>query len=272
MDQIDVSVIVTTRNEEEIVGNCLRSIKDQTYPPEGIEIIVVDNDSTDGTTSISRSNTDKVYNHGHNRAEQLNYGARKARGQYIIFPDADMILSEKLIAECVKKCRREECVALYVPERIIGKGFWIKVRDFERSFYNATVIDCVRFVSRDAFLEIGGFDGSLEFGPDDWDFDRRIKETGKTGIIDALLYHNEGEFDLRKYLEKKGNYVGSFDGYVGKWGKGDRIVKKQLGFWCRYLGVFVEDGKWKRLLRHPVLTLGMYFLRVRVGIKFLRSG
>lgn len=45
------------------------------------------------------------------------------------------------------------------------------MRDFERSFYNTACIDAVRFVRKDKFLEIGGFDESLT-GPEDWDFDR----------------------------------------------------------------------------------------------------
>jgi hypothetical protein len=36
-------------------------------------------------------------------------------------------------------------------ERIIGRGFWIKVRDFERSFYDRTVIDAARFLRREIF-------------------------------------------------------------------------------------------------------------------------
>jgi glycosyltransferase involved in cell wall biosynthesis len=44
-----VSVIITTKNEERHIANCLESIKTQTYPCEKIEIIVVDNNSTDRT-------------------------------------------------------------------------------------------------------------------------------------------------------------------------------------------------------------------------------
>ena len=35
------------------------------------------------------------------------------------------------------------------------------------------------------------------------------------------------------------------------------------------IGVFVEQGKWKRLLRHPILTWGMYWLRFLVGLKYI---
>lgn len=83
-----------------------------------------------------------------------------------------MILSEKVFEGCVNKCEKEDYIALYIPERIIGQGFRIKIRDFERSLYDATVVDCVRFVRKDAIERIGGFDETLT-GPEDWDCDRR---------------------------------------------------------------------------------------------------
>lgn len=264
-----ISVIVTAKNEEKGTENCLKSIKNQTYPQEKIEIIVVDNNSADKTVEIARRYTDKVYNSGPERSAQRNFGVEEAKGKYILYLDADMILSEKVVEECVNKSKNEDCMALYIPERIIGEGFWAKVRNFERSFYNATVIDCVRFIRKDKFLKVGGFDLSLT-GPEDWDFDRRIKEVGKVDIIDVPLYHNEGEFNIRKYLKKKGYYSRFFNRYIQKWGRNDSITRKQLGPWYRLFGVFVENKKWRRLLRHPLLTLGMYLLRLAVGLVYLK--
>lgn len=266
-----VSVVITSRNEEENIKNCLESIKKQDYSKDCIEVIVVDNNSEDNTLDIARSYTDKICTYGPERSAQRNYGVKKAKGEYVLYLDADMVLSENVISECVEKCRNETCVALYIPERIIGRGFWIKVRDFERSFYDATVVDCVRFIRRDKFLQLDGFDENL-IGPEDWDFDRRIKEKGRVGIIVSALYHNEGEFSLRKYLAKKRYYAGGIERYRHKWGSGDAVVKKQLGLWYRYFGVFLEEGKWLKVISHPVLSLAMCALRVLVGINYLRYG
>jgi len=276
-----VSVIVTTKNEEKNIANCLRSIKNSINsinPTNSInstnsinltvEIIVVDNNSTDNTVKIAREFTDKVYNKGPERSAQRNFGVEKARGKYILYLDADMSLSERVIEECVNKCEKEDYVALYIPERVVGRGFWIKVRDFERSFYNATCTDCVRFVRRDKFKEIGGFDERLT-GPEDWDFDRRIKEVGNVDIINSLIYHNEGKFSFRKYINKKLYYAQSFNKYIQKWGRNDVIIKKQLGFWYRVFWVFIENGKIFKLLSHPLLASEMYFLRGWVGLMYI---
>ncbi len=264
-----VSIIITTKNEEYNLSKCLESIEAQDYPSFAIEIIVVDKNSTDKTKEIAYQYTDKVYNSGPERSVQRNFGINKANGEYILYLDADMALSQDVISECVAKCVKEGCIALYIPEKIIGKGFWIRVRDFERGFYNATVIDCARFLRLDKFLEIGGFDENLT-GPEDWDFDRRMREVGKAGIIESSLYHNEGVFNLKKYLNKKLYYANFFDKYIQKWGRQDPIIKKQLGFWYRYFGVFIEDGKWRKLIIHPFLAIGMYTLRIILGINYLK--
>ncbi len=268
MNTIDVSVIISTKNEEKNIANCLQSVKDQTFPRKRIEIIVVDNHSTDKTAETAGQFTDNVYVHGPERSAQRNFGIEKGVGNYILFVDADMILSENVILECFEKCENEGHVALYIPEQVIGKGFWIKVRNFERSFYNATCIDGVRFVNRKQFLETGGFDLSL-IAAEDWDLDRRIAQSGTKGIIESPIYHNEGKFNLGTYLKKKAFYSGILNKYADKWGKNDPIVKKQLGIWYRFFMVFIEKGKWVRLIRHPFLAMGVYFLRVMVGIQYM---
>lgn len=263
-----VSVIITAKNEERHIGNCLESIQKQSYPRKSIEIIVIDNNSSDKTKEIALSCTDKIYNCGPERSAQRNFGVRQAKGKYILYLDSDMTLSPEVIKECVDKCESGAYIALYIPERIIGDGFWIKVRDFERSFYTATCIDAVRFVRKDKFLELGGFDETLT-GPEDWDFDRRISAAGQTAVINACFYHNEDNFNLRKYVEKKLYYIRDFNRYARKWGRQDRIIKRQMGMGYRYFGVFLEKGKSRHLFSHPFLTLVMYFLRLSVGLAYV---
>jgi glycosyltransferase involved in cell wall biosynthesis len=261
-------VIVTTRNEEKNIGNCLKSVLRQTYPRDRLELIVVDNQSEDRTKSIAEGYAQQVLDCGPERSAQRNLGARKASGKYVLYLDADMVLENKVVDECVSKCEIENCVGVYIPERIVGSGFWTGVRAFERTFYDASCIDAIRFVRRDKFLETGGFDESLT-GPEDWDLDRRIQKVGKVGIINSRLYHNESVFDLEKYVAKKRYYSKSFSTYVQKWGREDPIARRQLGAYYRLLGVFVEGGNWRTLLRHPILTIGMYYLRLRVALNYL---
>ncbi len=185
----------------------------------------------------------------------------------MLYLDADMCLNSQLIQECVQKCSYSEIGALYIPEKIIGEGFWIKVRDFERSFYNGTVVDAVRFIRKDLFLEVQGFDETL-VGPEDWDFDKKIRKIVRTDITTSPLYHNEGRFCTRRYIKKKSYYCGGIKRYLEKWGSNDLEAMKQVGLQYRFFGIFTESGKWKRLVRHPLLTLGLYILRIGVALEY----
>ncbi len=264
-----VSIIITTKNEEKNIENCLRSILNQSYPQNKIEIIVTDNNSNDKTKTVAKKYTDKVYDKGPERSAQRNYGVKESHGEYFLYLDADMILDKNVIKECVERVQKNsDIIGLYIPEIIMGESYWCQVRRFERSFYDGTVIDCVRFIKKDVFLKIGGFDEAMS-GPEDWDLDRKIRQIGKVALISSPVYHNESEFSLKKYLGKKGYYIQSFDKYVAKWGSNDAEIRKQLGFYYRFIGVFTENGNWKKLLAHPFLTLGIYILRTNVGIRFL---
>ena len=267
-DSPPVSVIVPTKNSIRTIRDCLSSIKKQTY--SNLEIIVVDNQSADGTFEAAKEFTEKCYDHGPERSAQRNFGAAKASGKFLLFIDSDMILTPKVVEECASSCMEKDAVGVYIPEKIIGEGFLIKVRNFEREFYTGTVIDAVRFIRKDIFESVNGFDEMLT-GPEDWDLDRRIKEQGKFMIINSPLLHNEGEFDVNTYTGKKEYYIKKgLETYKKKWGN-DTVVKMQLGAYYRLWRVFTENGKWKRLLRHPILMAGMYYLRLRVGFVYVFS-
>ena len=254
-----VSIVITTKNAEEFIADCIKSVINSNYIKEGkeIEIILVDNYSTDKTVEIAKSFGAKTFLKGPERSAQRNYGVEQASGEIVGILDADMTLSENVISECVEIFENDENIkALYIPEKIFGEGFFNKVRNFERSFYNATVIDGIRFFRREDFLKIGGFDISLN-GTEDWDFDRRMKIVGETAIIKSPLFHHENH-NLKKYIIKKSYYASNFDNYFKKWGF-DETTKKQFGFYYRYLGVFIENGKWKKLFAHPILAISIYF-------------
>lgn len=264
-----VSVVVTTKEEEIHIKDCLKSIKAQTYAP--IETIVIDNNSIDKTKEIARMYTSNVFNIGPERSVQRNEGMiNKSSGTYVMFVDADMLLEPDLIDDCVSQIQQTNSDALHIPEVILGKKFFSRVRNFERSFYSGTSIDGTRFFKKDAFIKVEGFDESFR-GPEDWDLDLKLKKAGMKihRLTGTYINHNEAEFNLKKYLDKKSYYAKDFDKYINKWGSNHPAIQKQFGLYYRLIGVFIEKGKWRKLLRHPILTLGMLYLRLRVGLRFL---
>ena len=275
-----ISIIVATRNEERNIARLIKSVRNFDYPKNKIELIVVDNDSTDNTLKIVKESKVRYFQLKDElkskktvinfRGAQVNLGVNKSSGEIIFFPDADMTFDRNLLKE-VAQLIPEKFDSLYVPEFVIGKGYFGKIRNFERSFYNATCIDATRFVRRDLFLKVGGFDvEKIVFAPDDWDLTKTFKKHGlRLGITKNQLYHHEEWLDLHTYLSKKEKYMNTFDGYIKKWGENDPDLIKQFGIKYRYFKVFIEKGKWKKILRHPVLSASMFFLRFMVGVKFL---
>ena len=273
-----VSVVVCTKNEERNIGRCLESLLGQKYPREDLELIVVDNKSVDRTRSIARQYTENVYRLTDEvdlagvknfRGAQLNFGASKATGGTIFYPDADMTFDEGLVKEATGLLEKYD--ALYVPEVVHGRGLFGKIRNFERGFYNSTCVDAVRFVKKSVFEKVGGFDEKkIVFGFDDWDFTKTLKKNNhRLGSTVEKLYHHEEGLTLGSYLAKKREYAKTFESYIEKWGGDDPDVRRQFSPRFRFLGVFIEGGKWRRLLSKPHLALGMFCLRILVGVSFL---
>jgi glycosyltransferase involved in cell wall biosynthesis len=293
-----VSLIVRTKNERERIERCLKSCLHQDHP--NIELIVVDNNSTDGTQEVAQKYTELVFDCGPERIAQGNFGMISvAKGKYVMYIDADMILEPGLISAAVAEAEKSGKVGLYINEVVLGRGFWGNIRRFERSFYNGTCIDAARFLRRDVVIQVGGFDEETFPSPsaEDWDLDRRIgihgtlstlnyqplqEEHWETGILNYVfsllpsrqlmhhgLFHDEAHVTPRVYLNKKAYYSTTMFDYQMKWGLSDLIVKKQFGVKYRYFGVFIENKKWKRAIRHPILSISIFLFRIAVGLNYI---
>ena len=265
-----LSVVITTRNEESNIANCIHAfdaVRDE------VEIVVVDNASTDATKRIAAELGAKVLDKGPERSAQRNLGWRTAAADWVIVLDADMILPRQLIDEILSTLVPHPSslvpFAYWIPEVRTGNGIRVKARNFERSFYDGTCIDALRLFHKSVLEKTGGYDENLIAGPEDWELDIRVLATGaKCAVLKNHLIHNEKQLTLKRMLEKKAYYSKSMAAYQAKW-KGHPALKKQFGLYYRFLGVFVEKGKWKKLLRHPILAFVMYFERFMVGFTYL---
>ncbi len=262
-----VSVIITTKNSENHIAKCLSSVQKQIYT--AIEIIVVDNNSRDKTKTIACRYTKKVFGAGRERSSQRNFAVKKSRGTYLLFLDSDMFLHKKTVEACVSYMEKNSSIAgLYIPEIISGASLFARIRNFERSFYDATVIDAVRFVRKDVFLKTKGFDERL-YAAEDWDFTKRVKKYGEIHLAKIPLFHNDSQATIFSYLKKKSYYAKNLHEYIKKWGKNDPDIMKQFGLYYRFFGVFTENGKWKRLVSFPFLSIGIIGLKILVGIIYI---
>jgi glycosyltransferase involved in cell wall biosynthesis len=262
-----LTIIVPTRNEARNIEACLACVAWAAGEGQA-EILVVDNSSSDGTPALAVRAGTRVIAQGPERSSQRNRGARDAAGDFVFFLDADMRVPRPTLEEIVNRLRvAEPPDALYVREHMVGEGWWTRVRNFERSFYDGTCIDGLRVIRRSLFQEIGGFDEAL-FAGEDWDLDRRLlSRTRNIAITGGALLHDEGRFSLVAHLRKKRYYAGNFGEYCRKWGH-DATIRKQFGARYRFWTVFMEDGRWKRSLRRPDLLFGIWLYKALVGAVF----
>lgn len=256
MSKAIVSVVVPTKNSAATLSECLKSIQEQTYPE--IELIVVDNFSTDGTQEIARQFTKHLFIQGPERSSQRNYGADKAHGQYLCMVDSDMELTPTVIEECVKAMENgSEIAGVVIPEESFGVGFWAQCKRLERSFYlGVPFMEAARFFRRSDYIKLGGYDEKL-VASEDWDLSQRIGEIGKIVRIKSFIFHNEGHISLRKTIKKKFYYAQKFSMYMD--GHNHHAnVPKQVGILSRYGLFFAHPIK---LFRNPVLGIGMLFMK-----------
>ncbi|HUQ85178.1 MAG TPA: glycosyltransferase [Candidatus Limnocylindrales bacterium] len=255
-----VSVIITTKNSESTIKSCLSSIKNQNY--SNLEIILVDNNSTDHTSKIAQKYTKLIFNKGPERSAQRNFGAKKAKGKFLLFVDSDMELSKNVIKDCVEKyiTNSHNAAGVVIPEKSFGNSFWAKCKALEREFYlGLDWIEAPRFFSKEIFEEIGGYD-EKQTGTEDFDLPQRIKSRFKNRSIlriKSMIHHNEGDLALSYTLKKKYYYVKTARIYREKKSNKD-YYKKQSSIIERYRVFFSNPRK---LLKNPILGLGMLLMK-----------
>src|SRR5439155_18591274 len=131
-----VTVIVPARNEAHNIGRCVMSILSTTYP--NLEVVVIDDASTDGTADVARKAID-----GDTRARIVRNaplpegwfgkqwacatGAKIARGEILQFTDADTVHARDLVTRSINAMQRTAADLFSIAGRQELGGFWEKV-------------------------------------------------------------------------------------------------------------------------------------------------
>lgn len=198
------SVVIPTYNEERFIRRCLESVRAQHYAPDRIEIIVVDNGSTDNTVAIGREYADILLHHPGIRVGAMrNRGAQAASGQLLAFLDADCLAEPDWLANAAQALARERCVtgdSYDIPRN----PHWIERAWFAQEHRGRRATHLLPagnlIVPRDAFLHVGGFNEALVTG-EDAEFCQRVSQLLAVIADDRIrVIHLGNPRTLKKFL------------------------------------------------------------------------
>jgi glycosyltransferase involved in cell wall biosynthesis len=192
MPGASISAIVAVRDGAAYLAEALASIRAQSLPV--LELIVVDDGSSDASAALARSFADQVIRQpptGH--ASARNRGVRASRGELLAFLDADDLwLPGKLAAQaaCLQADATLEavfghCLQFYSPELDAAERARVEIRNPLAPAENA----CAILIRRRAFERIGDFDENRQAAVDlDWTL--RARDLGlRRHMLAEVVYH-----------------------------------------------------------------------------------
>ncbi len=184
-----LSIIIITKNEEKMLPRLLDSIKCQDF--NDYEIIVSDAKSTDKTRSIAKKYGCRIVEGGL-PSKGRNNGAKAARGDILLFLDADVILPPKFLLKNIKEFNKKNLVFAtvdYIPlsHKIIDKILHHSYNAFARTiqYISPHAARFCIFCKKNVFFKIGGFNENIRFA-EDHALVSKYKGHGKFRILNSV--------------------------------------------------------------------------------------
>jgi glycosyltransferase involved in cell wall biosynthesis len=213
-----ISVIVPACNAEQTIGSCLDALVHQSTSRVRYEIIVVDDGSADATPAIVADyplvRLVRQVNAG--PAAARNRGAQEARGEILLFTDADCVPAPNWIEQMIAPLQRSDQIVgvkgtyLLRQQAFMARFVQLEYEDKYQRMAKYEHIDFIDTYSagyrRDVFLVNEGFDTSFPTASvEDQEFSFRLAQQGhKMAFVPGAHVYHLGHADtLMKYLRKK---------------------------------------------------------------------
>jgi len=194
-----ISVIIPAYNEERDVSHCLESLKLQTYHP--LEIIVVDDGSTDKSLKIVSSLRGiRLVKQEHlGPAQARNKGVKKAKGEILVFVDADMTFEKHFIDKLTKPIREGKSIGTFSKEEYVANNNerWARLWSLNRGFREGRMHPTsqsdrqkvFRAILKKDFDSVGGFTPGVGY-TDDWTLSQKLGEQAVAAEAAVFFHRN----------------------------------------------------------------------------------
>ncbi len=182
---MSISIVIPTLNEAACIGDTLRSLRRQ----RPLEIIVVDGGSTDGTDVLARD-ADLVLAADPARATQMNAGAARARGDYLLFLHADCTVEDGALAAAESLLRRRSVIAGCFTMRVQADGLVYRAID---TCAGARVrLTGIVYGDQGLFLRRADFERLVGFPcvrfMEDVEFSKRLRREGRVVVLPQRVF------------------------------------------------------------------------------------
>jgi cellulose synthase/poly-beta-1,6-N-acetylglucosamine synthase-like glycosyltransferase len=203
-DPPSYSVVVPAYDAAATLDDCLTALEQQTVGADAYEVIVVDDGSTDGSAAIAQHHGAAVVRLAHSGAAAArNEGARWARGQILLFTDADCEPLEDWIEHMVAPFADPEVAGVKGAYRTRQRSLVARFAqaEYEEKYRRLSRRHQIDFVDtyaaayrRELFWAHGGFDPGFVLD-EDQEFSFRLAQEGHRLVFapDALVYHRHQE-------------------------------------------------------------------------------
>jgi glycosyltransferase involved in cell wall biosynthesis len=188
-----LSFVIPARNEEGLISATIDSIHRAVRRQYPYEVVVVDNGSVDATREVAASHGAVVISQPSGTISSVrNTGVRHTRGEYIVFLDADVVLTDQWadrIPAALQLLSTHPYTLTGSMCSVPASGSWLERLWFEpRSGELRSHIGTGHLITtRRLFDRLSGFNESLETG-EDYDFSQRTRSFGGRIVDDPLLH------------------------------------------------------------------------------------
>lgn len=211
--EVSLSVIIPALNEEHVIGRCIESLRQAELPDTDVEIIVVDNGSTDHTAEVARASAAglnlRVLDKSRARIGSVrNFGAREAQGKYLAFLDADCLVPSHWLRSALELLVQNPMALIGAPYSIPPDSSWV-ARAW--SGHQGVKLGDVSYipggdllVAKSEFLELGGFDEKIQTN-EDYEFCQRARGAGMgvRSFSELMVNHLGTPQTLREFYRKQ---------------------------------------------------------------------
>ena len=180
-----VSVIIPAYNEEKYIGKTIESVSKQTH--KDVEIIVVCNGCTDNTSELCNKYDVKILNlNERNVSKARNEGTKIASGKFLIFLDADTIISDEVIENIYNLLKGGDFFGTCkgkAGDKNINSFLYVNTKNLLNNYFMWS--NGLIFCNRNSFSNIGGFNEELKTKGEVKDILRRLRKVSKYKCVNS---------------------------------------------------------------------------------------